>query len=282
MNMRKPPILLTLCLAVLVFTACGKTKDPILGRWQAVDGKGWSEYFEDGTAIFNDGSVSLSGTWKRLDDGRLKVDATVMGSNTTEVFFVSITGEKAIFTSSAGKAETYQRASVLAAQPAEPQAPAAAGGVVGAVKDMAQEMTGQGQRQRDVEAQKRTVADVRNLGTAMFSWLTDQVGAAAAGQTQSVSMEKYLRISRADLTTLLVPQYLEAVPELDGWGHPYELYLNVENPLAQQVMSIRSPGRDGSFSTTDYTVGSFPEDDFDKDIIWADGFFVRWPAKPGS
>src|ERR1700730_14681921 len=29
--------------------------------------------------------------------------------------------------------------------------------------------------------QKRTVADVRNTGTAMFSWLTDQVGAAAAG-----------------------------------------------------------------------------------------------------
>src|SRR5436305_9180884 len=31
--------------------------------------------------------------------------------------------------------------------------------------------------------QKRTVADMRNVGTAMFSWLTDQVGAAAAGQT---------------------------------------------------------------------------------------------------
>jgi len=29
--------------------------------------------------------------------------------------------------------------------------------------------------------QKRTVADVRNAGTALFSWLTDQVGAAAAG-----------------------------------------------------------------------------------------------------
>ena len=29
--------------------------------------------------------------------------------------------------------------------------------------------------------QKRTEADMRNLGTAMFSWLTDQAGAAAAG-----------------------------------------------------------------------------------------------------
>src|SRR5947199_354546 len=35
--------------------------------------------------------------------------------------------------------------------------------------------------------QKRTVADMRNTGTAMFSWLTDQVGAAAAGPTASSS-----------------------------------------------------------------------------------------------
>src|SRR3954468_635011 len=33
--------------------------------------------------------------------------------------------------------------------------------------------------------QKRTVADMRNAGTAMFSWLTDQVGAAAAGQANT-------------------------------------------------------------------------------------------------
>ena len=29
--------------------------------------------------------------------------------------------------------------------------------------------------------QKRTVADMRITGTAMFSWLSDEVGAAAAG-----------------------------------------------------------------------------------------------------
>ena len=36
----------------------------------------------------------------------------------------------------------------------------------------------------DKEAQKRTIADLRNVGTAMFAWLTDQVGAGAAGQSQ--------------------------------------------------------------------------------------------------
>ena len=36
--------------------------------------------------------------------------------------------------------------------------------------------------------QKRTVADMRNIGTAMFSWLTDQVGAASAGGTVDLDL----------------------------------------------------------------------------------------------
>src|SRR5437868_13863109 len=39
--------------------------------------------------------------------------------------------------------------------------------------------------------QKRTVADVRNAGTAVFSWLTYQVGAAAAGAVATIDMTPY-------------------------------------------------------------------------------------------
>jgi hypothetical protein len=134
----------------------------------------------------------------------------------------------------------------------------------------------------DRNPQKQTVADIRNTGTAMFSWLTDQVGAAAAGQSQvpkPIDIAEYAAISRADLTTILVPTYLQEVPELDGWDSPYDFYLDVANPLAQRVMSIRSPGRDGAFSGTIYTVESFDPESFDEDIVWVDGFFVRWPQK---
>jgi len=44
-------------------------------------------------------------------------------------------------------------------------------------------------------------------------------------------------------------------------------------------MMIRSPGRDGVFSAADYDVSSFTPSDFDQDIVWADGFFIRWPEK---
>jgi type II secretion system protein G len=129
--------------------------------------------------------------------------------------------------------------------------------------------------------QKRTVADMRNTGTAMFSWLTDQVGAAAAGQTTTdVNLASYASTNLTTLSTLLAPQYLQAMPNLDGWKTPYDYYLNTENPLAKNVMAIRSQGRDKTASASSYSVTSFEPTDYDQDILWADGFFVRWPQKP--
>jgi prepilin-type N-terminal cleavage/methylation domain-containing protein len=129
--------------------------------------------------------------------------------------------------------------------------------------------------------QKRTVADIRNTGTAMFSWLTDQVGAAAAGQTSTVDVTQYgTVISATNLTTILVPQYTQSISALDGWKHTYDYYLQTGTAvLGKQVMLIRSFGRDGTADATSYTVTSFDPTDYDRDICWADGFMVRWPQK---
>jgi hypothetical protein len=152
-----------------------------------------------------------------------------------------------------------------------------------ALSPMAQEMMA---ARTDRQAQARTLWDVDRVGAAMFSWLTDQVGVAAAGQsegrtpltTETVDMNNCPVISHGDLASLLVPQYLDDLPALDGWNHSYDFRLNVANPLANQVMGIRSPGRDGSYSGSLYTVGSIDPESFDEDVVWADGFAVRWPA----
>jgi prepilin-type N-terminal cleavage/methylation domain-containing protein len=131
--------------------------------------------------------------------------------------------------------------------------------------------------------QKRTVADMRNTGTAMFSWLTDQVGAAAAGASNSnVNLSSYGgTVAIATMASILTPQYLQDIPTLDGWKHDYEYYLNTANPLAQNVMAVRSFGRNGTNDGgPSYTVTSFEPTNYDQDIVWADGFFVRWPQKP--
>lgn len=138
----------------------------------------------------------------------------------------------------------------------------------------------------DREAQSQTVADILRVGTAMFDWLTDQVGLTARGEPQApesatVNMANYPGIAHAHLESLLVPQYIQSLPELDGWGSSYEYFLNTANPLAQQVMAIRSMGRNQSPEANSYLVTQFDRDDFDQDIVWADGSFVRWPDEAG-
>src|ERR1700759_1491935 len=66
--------------------------------------------------------------------------------------------------------------------------------------------------------QKRTVADMRNIGTARFSWLTDQVGAPAAGASATeVDLSKYTASDATTVSSVLVPQYVQSVPQKDGW-----------------------------------------------------------------
>ena len=132
--------------------------------------------------------------------------------------------------------------------------------------------------------QKRTVADMRNTGTAMFSWLTDQLGAAAAGQTGTVTLSSYGNSATAGaIASILVPQYLQSVPEKDGWKHDYVFYLKTgTSVLDRNVMLIFSSGRNTNAAAASYTVTAFDPTDYDQDLVWADGFFVRWPQKTGT
>jgi type II secretion system protein G len=129
--------------------------------------------------------------------------------------------------------------------------------------------------------QKRTMADMRIVGGAMFSWLTDQVGAAAAGQASTtINLASYGGTKTvADLNTILIPNYLQDIPIKDGWKSPYDYYMNVVNPHSKNVMAIRSRGRDSQADTSNYTVTGFEPTDYDRDVVWADGFMVRWPEK---
>jgi len=96
------------------------------------------------------------------------------------------------------------------------------------------------QSAESAQAQSQTSADIRNVGTAMFSWLTDQVNddsvhgssdpdngsacvpADAQGdKCEIVHIDKIPLISYQELTKLLVPDYIAAIPEKDAWGHPY-------------------------------------------------------------
>ncbi len=125
--------------------------------------------------------------------------------------------------------------------------------------------------------QKRTMADLHAIGRAAMSWLTGEMGAAAAGAAANLG-DYGSAVDSSDLRDLLVPDYVADVPRFDGWGNDFEYFLKTDDLLASQVMLIRSPGRDGVFSTDSYSFGPFVATDYAQDIVWADGIFIRWPS----
>lgn len=137
--------------------------------------------------------------------------------------------------------------------------------------------------------QKRTVADMRNVGTAWMSWLTDQVGASAAGAGKTYDASSFSEIAYADLYGYLHPGttffYMQEVPHLDGWRNPL-IFGQADSLTAANVLIACSSGRDGTLAggdcTKSYEIGAFVATDFDQDIIWADGYFVRWPSTVGT
>jgi prepilin-type N-terminal cleavage/methylation domain-containing protein len=133
--------------------------------------------------------------------------------------------------------------------------------------------------------QKRTMGDMRNTGTCMMAWLTDQVGAGAAGSTvRTYDVSTLPTIAASDLLTSLYPLgggnffYCQEVPTVDGWGHRMSYYLNTANLLGANVMAIVAPARDNTFMGNVYTVGAYITTRYDNDIVWADGLFVYYPA----
>ena len=131
--------------------------------------------------------------------------------------------------------------------------------------------------------QKRTVADMRNTGTAWMSWLTDQVGAASAGADKIYNAKSHTAVTYENLFGYLHPNeqffYMQEVPQNDGWNFPYTFAMN-SDIVQSSVMMICSGGRGGSLTQcagAQLSVLPFVATDYDQDIVWADGYFVKWP-----
>jgi general secretion pathway protein G len=131
--------------------------------------------------------------------------------------------------------------------------------------------------------QKRTVTDMKTVGTCWMSWVTDQVGASAAGSTtRSYDINQLTQIPAADLfQTLYQSQdffYCQDIPGYDGWGYGLEYFRNTATVLGDTAIAIRSSGRNGIFESDVYSVGPFVTTDYDQDMVWADGLFIRYPS----
>ena len=136
--------------------------------------------------------------------------------------------------------------------------------------------------------QRATVEQERVVGRAMLLWASDQIGARNPAADRRppegtrVDLSEYTKISHSDLVNNLAPSstffYTRCIPELDGWGNPYQYYRN-ESLFGPKVLAIRSAGADGVVEGDVYEAGVFPASESERDIVWVDGFFVRHPEE---
>src|SRR5512141_1394212 len=103
--------------------------------------------------------------------------------------------------------------------------------------------------------QKRTMADMRSIGTAVESYAVDNNVYPVANDA-------------AGLKTMVEPIYIKTMPSADGWNNTFQV-----NSVATQY-TIYSFGKDGS--GTNCTAGTTTT--FNDEICFVNGQFLRYPA----
>jgi type II secretory pathway pseudopilin PulG len=116
---------------------------------------------------------------------------------------------------------------------------------------------------------KRTVADIRTIGTAVDAYAVDHRHFPEAA-------------SIAELASVLEPTYVRALPMEDGWRSPFEYECWRARPGAAgcDAYVIVSGGRDTIIDLDDlrrYAGQQVPTTDFDCDIAYSNGIFVQFP-----
>ena len=120
---------------------------------------------------------------------------------------------------------------------------------------------------------KRTMADLRIVGTALESYRVDHNAVPAA---ESV----------AGLAEYLQPVYLAELPITDGWQRElrYQCWSQSEGSGCDSYR-LASAGRDGVFERDDlrdYGEETTAVGDYDRDLVYGDGLFLQFPGSPGS
>ena len=118
--------------------------------------------------------------------------------------------------------------------------------------------------------QKRTMADMRTVGTAIEAHAVD------FGFYPNVDLIE-------DLAANLEPAYVRVMPRTDGWSNAFEYTCWQVNPESKGCDSfvIASAAGDGIFEQgdlKDYGVDEIRTTHFDRDIVYRNGGFSQCPA----
>lgn len=104
--------------------------------------------------------------------------------------------------------------------------------------------------------QKRTMADMRAVGTAVEAYAVDNNLYPTGGSPVSA------------ITTYVEPKYIKKVPQQDAWDNPMSYISD------NQTYTIFSCGKDTACNDAGYTGASTA---FNNDIVFSQGQFIEFP-----
>ena len=107
--------------------------------------------------------------------------------------------------------------------------------------------------------QKRTMADLRSMGTAIEEYSIDNNFYPVA-------------TSLSALEDQVSPSYIRALPANDGWGNSFE----VDSAAGLYTLASCGKGATGTCASACQT-GCGKTSNFADDIIFSNGSFVQWP-----
>ena len=107
--------------------------------------------------------------------------------------------------------------------------------------------------------QKRTMADLRSIGTAVESYAIDNNYYPAATDVGTLAAD----------ATRVVPIYIKTMQAQDGWRHNFYVHSETTG------YTLASGGKDGG-DITGWTVNG-PTQDFNAPIVFTAGQFAVWP-----
>jgi general secretion pathway protein G len=116
--------------------------------------------------------------------------------------------------------------------------------------------------------QKRTMADIRTLATAIESYNADNSSYPSASCPTTVPMG--FQTLSSNSWSLLRPTYIALPATVDGWRNPLHYALDLPN----FEYTLASFGRDG---TADGSVACGTTTNFNDDILYSNGTFVQYP-----
>jgi len=121
--------------------------------------------------------------------------------------------------------------------------------------------------------QKRSMADIRTLSTAIESYNVDNSAYPPAVTCPNPLPTTFVTLGSGSWT-LLKPTYIAEPAFQDGWHNP--LRYAVDNQFFSYV--LLSPGRDGLQDWTTASCGTTT--DFNSDIVYSNGTFIQYPDGP--